>query len=200
MVLVGYSGHAFVVCGIAHAAGLSVTGYCDTEEKINNPFNLPYLGSEESDAAIKAMAVNGFFVAIGDNAIRKKVSDKLSKTFSSKNIIHPSSVISAHAILKNAGIMISAGVLINPLAVIKEGAICNTGCIIEHECDVGRFSHIGPGAILCGNVKVGENSFIGAGAVIKQGIVVGANCMIGAGAVVVKNVADHSMVKGVPAV
>ena len=56
MVLVGYSGHAFVVCGIAHAAGLSVTGYCDTEEKINNPFNLPYLGSEESDAAIKAMA------------------------------------------------------------------------------------------------------------------------------------------------
>ena len=95
--------------------------------------------------------------------------------------------------------MNGAGVLVNPLANIQEGAICNTGCIIEHECVVGAWSHIGPGAILCGNVKVGEGTFIGAGAVIRQGIHIGENCIVGAGAVVVKNIPNGSVVAGVPA-
>jgi acetyltransferase-like isoleucine patch superfamily enzyme len=64
---------------------------------------------------------------------------------------------------------------------------------------VSEFVHIGPGAILCGNVKLGPHSFVGAGAVIRQGITVGKNAMIGAGAVVVKDVADNMTVVGVPA-
>lgn len=199
MIIVGYSGHAYVACGIAQSAGIKISGYCDNEEKIQNPFNLNFFGKEDSETAKAAMAKDVFFVAIGDNSIRKKVSEKLIVNFSSANIIHPSAIISPKATLKNYGIMISAGVIINPLALIEDGAICNTGCIIEHECEVGKYAHIGPGAILCGNVKVGECSFIGAGAVIKQGIVIGNNCMIGAGAVVVKNLTDNSLVKGVPA-
>ena len=199
MILVGYSGHAYVAYGIAQAAGIAVSGYCDSEEKTQNPFNLTWYGSEESDAAKAAIKKVGYFVAIGDNNIRKKVTKKLITGYPSSNIIHPTAVIAADAFIKNPGIMVSAGVIINPLAIIEAGAICNTGCIIEHECEIGKYAHIGPGASLCGNVKVGECSFIGAGAVIKQGIVIGANCMIGAGAVVVKNVADNCQVKGVAA-
>ncbi|HAO47433.1 MAG TPA: hypothetical protein DCQ97_10945, partial [Chitinophagaceae bacterium] len=65
--------------------------------------------------------------------------------------------------------MIAAQATINPLARIGKGAICNTGCIVEHECVVGDFAHIGPGAVLCGNVSVGEGSFVGANAVVRQG-------------------------------
>jgi sugar O-acyltransferase (sialic acid O-acetyltransferase NeuD family) len=200
MILIGYSGHAFVVYGIITAAGKKVTGYCDNEEKKYNPFALQYLGKENSDAAVAAFKTEGFFIAIGDNAIRQKILNTLTdKNLHPANAIHPSAVIDISATIEANGIMIAANATINPLAKIGTGAICNTGCIIEHECIIGNFAHIAPGAVLCGNVKVGNNTFVGANAVIKQGIVIGNNVMIGAGAVVLKDVPDNVTIVGVPA-
>ncbi len=200
MILIGYSGHAFVVNGILRAAGKPVTGYCDMVEKEYNPFKLTYFGTENSTAALVALQQHGYFIAIGDNRLRKKIYDSLlQKILLPANAIHPSAVIDSSATIADNGVMIAAQVTINPLAAIGTGVICNTGCIIEHECMVGEFAHIGPGAVLCGNVQIGAGSFIGANAVIKQGITVGKNAMIGAGAVVVKNVADNVTVVGVPA-
>ncbi|MBP6023809.1 acetyltransferase [Ferruginibacter sp.] len=200
MIIIGYSGHGFVVNGIFTAAGKKVTGYCDTEEKQYNPFLLTWLGKEDSDKALAALKENDFFIAIGDNAVREKNFRKLAeKNLHPVNAIHPSAVIDPSANLAPNGIMVAANAVINPLAKIGVGAICNTSCIIEHECIVGDFAHIGPGAVLCGNVKVGNNTFVGANAVVRQGITIGNNAMIGAGAVVVKNVADNTTVTGVPA-
>ena len=188
MILIGYSGHAFVLYGIFRAAGKNVTGYCDVAEKEYNPFNLPYFGSENSETGLEALKQNGFFIAIGDNQLRSKVYTNLQqKQLKAANAIHPSAVIDVSASIAKQGIMIAAHVTINPLASIGTGAICNTGCII------------GRGAVLCGNVKIGNGSFVGANAVIKQGITVGKNATIGAGAVVVKDVADGLTVVGVPA-
>ncbi len=200
MILIGYSGHGFVVCGILTAAGKKITGYCDHEEKTYNPFSLPYFGREDSGAAQDACKQNGFFIAIGDNSIRAKVYQKLAaQQLLPANAIHPSAVIDGTAVIAPNAVMIAANATINPLAQIGAGAICNTGSIIEHECVVGDFAHIGPGAVLCGNVKVGSGTFVGAGAVVRQGITIGRNVMIGAGAVVVKDVADGTMVVGIPA-
>ena len=55
MILIGYSGHAFVVYGILQSAGKQVTGYCDVEEKEYNPYNLVYEGSETSVEALKKL-------------------------------------------------------------------------------------------------------------------------------------------------
>jgi len=200
MIIIGYSGHGFVVNGIFTAAGKKVTGYCDTEEKQYNPFLLPWLGKEDSDKALAALKENDFFIAIGENATREKIFRKLAeKKLYPVNAIHPSAVIDPSVTLAPNGIMVAANTVINPLAKIGVGAICNTSCIIEHECIIGDFAHIGPGAVLCGNVKVGNNTFVGANAVVRQGITIGNNAMIGAGAVVVKNVADNTTVTGVPA-
>lgn len=200
MILIGYSGHAFVVYGILKAAGKKVIGYCDVTEKEDNPFDLTYFGTETSESAFEILKQNNFFIAVGDNITRNKIYDQLlEKNLTPVNAIHPSSVTDTSATIVTHGVMIAAGVIINPLAAIGKGAICNTGCIIEHECVVGDFSHIGPGAVLCGNVKIGNGTFVGANAVIKQGIIIGKNAMIGAGAVVVKNVPDNVTVIGVPA-
>lgn len=200
MILIGYSGHAYVVTGILHAAGKKIIGYCDVSEKDSNPFNLPYIGSEASPEAIKAFQKNDFFIAVGDNNIRRKIYEQLEKhNLFPANAIHPSAVLDATATLAKHGIMVAANVTINPLVSVGIGAICNTGAIIEHECIIGNFAHIGPGAVLCGNVKIGEGAFIGAHAVIRQGINIGKNAVIGAGAVVVKDVADNVTVMGVPA-
>jgi sugar O-acyltransferase (sialic acid O-acetyltransferase NeuD family) len=200
MILIGYSGHAFVVYGIFKAAGKNVTGYCDVAEKEYNPFGLQYFGTENSETGLDAIKDSGYFIAVGDNKLRRKIYEGLQKNnLPSTNAIHPSAVIDASATIAEQGVMIAANVVINPLALIATGAICNTGCIIEHECLVGEFVHIGPGAVLCGNVKIGDGTFVGANAVIRQSVTVGKNAMIGAGAVVVKDVADNSTVIGVPA-
>ncbi len=200
MILIGYSGHAFVVHGILTAAGKTVLGYCDKEEKANNPFKLQYFGQETSEKALETIPQTGFFISIGENSIRKKIYDEMAKReLYPFHAIHPTAISDGSVILAPYGIMMAAGVIINPLAKIGEGVICNTGCIIEHECEVGQFAHIGPGAVLCGNVKVGEQTFVGAGAVVRQGITIGNNVMIGAGAVVVKDVPDNATVVGIPA-
>jgi len=199
MILIGYAGHAYVAYGILKASGKTVSGYCDNEEKTINPFGLPFLGTEHSAVALEGLKQQGCFIAIGDNAIRNRIFDQLSlqgiRTF---NAIHPSAVIDGSAIIESQAVMIAANVSINPLAIIGSGVICNTGCVIEHECVVGKFSHVGPGAVLCGNVKVGERAFIGANAVVRQGITIGEGVMIGAGAVVVKDVPDGALVTGNP--
>jgi len=200
MILIGYSGHAYIAICIIQAGKMQVEGYCDKEEKQNNPFDLKYFGSEDSATGRKALADFGFFIAIGDNKIRKNIFDNLSvDSLLPANIVHPSAIIDQSVRMENYGIMIGAGVIINPLSVIGIGVICNTGCIVEHECWLGNFAHIAPGAILCGNVRVGAGAFIGANAVIRQGIKIGANAIIGAGSVVVKNVDDYATIMGNPA-
>ena len=199
MLIIGYSGHAFVVCGILQAAGNRVTAYCDREEKLINPYKLEYAGKETDRAISETLQSRGFFIAIGDNTTRKKIYRHFEESrLYPVNAIHPSAIIDQDVTVGKHGIMISAGVCINPLAAIGNGAICNTGCIIEHECVVGEFSHIGPGAVLCGNVTVGEGTFVGAASVIRQGISIGKNAVIGAGAVVVKDIADNEIVAGNP--
>lgn len=200
MILIGYSGHGYVAISIANAMGKEFTGYCDMDEKEHNPFNLKYYGSEQSPEAIELLKDNPFFIAIGYNEIRSTVYRGLAeKSIFPVNLIHPSSVICPSARMGDYGILIASNVSINPLAKIGRGVICNTSSVVEHECIVEDFAHIGPGAILCGNVTIGKKTFVGAGSVIRQGITVGRNVTIGAGAVVVKNVPDGKTVMGNPA-
>jgi sugar O-acyltransferase (sialic acid O-acetyltransferase NeuD family) len=200
MIIIGYSGHSFVVHSIFKSMGKEVFAYCDTKEKDYNPYNLKYIGEETSEKALSILSQNNFFISIGDNSIRRNVYEKLAlKNLFPSQAIHRSSIVCPSANIEPNAVMISAGAIINPLAKIEKGVICNTGCIIEHECVIAKFAHIGPGAILCGNVSVGENSFIGAGAIIRQGVSIGRNVMVGAGAVVVKNVLDATTVMGCPA-
>ena len=48
-------------------------------------------------------------------------------------------------------------------------------------------------------VVIRRNAWIGAGAVILPGVTVGENAIVAAGAVVTKDVADNTVVAGIPA-
>ena len=200
MLLIGYSGHAYVISGILHSMGEKVTGYCDKIEKEYNPLNLKYHGIESSSSALKALKAHGFFICVGNNLVRNNIFDSLSaEGLMPVNAIHPKATLDSSISISSNGVMIGCNVTINAFSKIHSGAICNTHCVIEHECVIERFAHIAPGAILCGNVHVGEHSLIGAGAIIREGIRIGKNVVVGAGSVVVKDIEDNAKVVGYPA-
>ena len=197
--LIGYSGHAYVVCDILRSIDNEVFGYFDKTEKELNPFFLQYLGDENEPTSLEILKSCHWFVAIGDNHVRHKViASMLEKGLHDPvSIFHKNSIISKIASV-GYGTMFAAGSIVNPLARIGNGVICNTGSIIEHECNVGDYSHIAPGAVLAGNVTVGARSFIGANSVIKQGVNIGNDVVIGAGSVVLNDVPDGVNVVGNP--
>lgn len=191
--LIGYSGHSYVCIETALLSGFEVVGYFDVEEKLMNPYNLNYLGSENN----LTKSDTNLFIAIGNNNLRHQVFEKLSLNNYFSTLIHPTSFISSTtSILSN--VLISAGTIVNAHAKIGHGCIINTSSIIEHECVIDDFVHIAPGAVLAGNVKVGKRTFIGANATIKQGITIGEDVIVGAGAVIINDIPSNSTVVGNP--
>ena len=195
IVIIGYSGHSYGCIEVAIKQQYSIVGYHDILEKVNNPYHLNFLGHEDN-VDLK----NKVFITIADNIIRRKIYEKLRSNNISLNttLIHLNTIISESSLIEEQT-FISAGVIINPQVKIGIGCIVNTGAIIEHDCSIGKFSHIAPGAVLAGNVSIGSGCMIGANAVIKQGVNVGDDVIIGAGAVVLKDVNSNTIFVGNPA-
>lgn len=192
-IIIGYSGHAYVICDILLKNKVNIKGYCDKSKKENNPYLLEYLGQEME----YSFNEEGVFIGIGENKIRKIVFDSLTGIASFGDAYHPTAEIGYKVNLESM-IMLGAYSIVNPLVKLGNGVIINTGAIVEHECVIDDFVHIAPGAVLAGNVIVGECSFIGANSVVKQGVRIGKNVTIGAGTVVLKDVPDNATVVGNP--
>lgn len=199
LILLGYSGHAFVVADTAMACGYTLAGYMEQEAKSLNPFNIPYCGSEQEATALASIQQQLVFPAIGSNTVRQKLVQVIQQNnLHTCTLVAPSAVVSPYSHIGPAT-LVAPRAVVNPLARIGQGCIINTGAIIEHECTIGDYSHIAPGAVLAGNVTVGNNSFIGANAVVKQGVTIGQHVTIGAGAVVLNNIPDNETWVGNPA-
>lgn len=201
IILVGYSGHSYVVAEILNLLNQQIVGYFDKESKVKNPFNLKYLGSETHETALNYIKEAGikYALGIGENVLRKKVDLYLrNRSLEAVTAIHPNAAISSSAIILEA-VVIACGAIINPIASIGRGAIINTSAVVEHECRVGEYVNIGPGAIVAGNVNIGECTLIGANATIKQGLRVGSNAVLGAGSVLVNDLPDNEVWVGCPA-
>lgn len=197
LILIGYSGHGYVISDIALENKFNIIGYLDIHEAILNPFELDYLGSENENENVWELN-NKYIIGIGDNYIRDKFYNLIkTKSKSVQKIISQSANISNCSTI-GEGVFINRNVVINALSEIQENVILNTGCIIEHNCIIGKSSHIAPGAVLAGNVTIGDFSFIGANSIIKQGVKIGNNVTIGAGSVIIKDVPNNSVIVGNP--
>lgn len=197
VVVIGGGGHAKVVVATLQAMGYYVCAvYDDDERKWNTDIlGVPVAGPTE---LVMSSGVCAAVIAIGNNAIRRQVAERLESACKWITAVHPRAYVHPSATL-GEGTVVLAGAIIQPEAVVGEHCIINTGATIDHDCIIGAFSHVAPGAHLAGGVRVGMGALIGVGSAIIPGISVGSWSVVGAGSVVVKDVPDKSTVVGVPA-
>ena len=198
IILIGYSGHGFVLVDIAIQNNCNIVGYTEKSPVNKNPFELIYLGNE-NDESFKLWDKNfDYLIGIGDNLLREKIYKLVSKKNKKvRTIVCPSANISKKVII-GQGTFINKNVSININASIGENVILNTSCIIEHECVISNSAHVAPGAVLAGNVHIGERSFIGANSVIKHGVRIGNDVIVGAGSVILRDVPNGCKIVGNP--
>ena len=191
IILYGASGHAKVISSIIEAMDRFVDIIFDDNEKVTylNQYRVlkGYDKNYNPDIPI--------IISIGDNKIRKKISEKISHPFTI--LIHPSSIIDKNAKIDN-GSVVFHNAIVQRDSIVRKHCIINTNASIDHDCIINDFVHISPSATLCGNVSIGEGSHIGAGATIIPNIKIGKWCVIGAGAVITNDIPDYSLVVGVP--
>lgn len=145
-----------------------------------------------------------YLTAVGDNVVRQEMVRKI-ESFGGPRELKPWTLIHPRAWVGQEDVDIGAGTCVAPGAIvtarIKIGAHCiiNMKASVGHDCVLGDFVNINPGATICGWAQIGEGAYIGAGAVVKDKAKVGAWSIVGAGAVVVKDIPANVTAVGVPA-
>lgn len=202
VVIIGGGGHARVVIDALRAAG-ELQPFAIVDPSTDGPVDgVPLYGDDDTLPRLLAEGVETGVVgvgSVGDVRTRRGLHERaLALGFTLPPVVHPRATVAATARLC-IGCFVAAGAVVGPGAVLGEGAIINSNAVVDHDCVIGAFAHVAPGAALSGAVTVGEASLVGTGAAIIQGVHVGAGVLIGAGAAVVADVADGTTVTGVPA-
>jgi sugar O-acyltransferase (sialic acid O-acetyltransferase NeuD family) len=203
VLVVGAGGHGRVLADAARAAGLRVLGFTDRDATLcgRQVDGIEVLGDDSVLARFdprEVSLVNGLGTVRVSDA-RGELQRRLSAagwTFAS--VIHPRAVL-AGGVELGAGVQVMAGAIAQPGARLADGALLNTGAIVDHDCAIGEYCHVGPGAVLSGGVTLGAGCHVGTGATLIQGVRLGARCLVGAGAVVVASHGDDVKLLGVPA-
>lgn len=188
----GIGGYAKVIIESALLKGYKIDHLFDDDFQKNK---LNFVGFSIT-APIDLNFVGSSVIAIGDNRIRKLVSEKVSKA-NWCSIIHPSAIISKDVFIGD-GTVIMAGAIIQPGTRIGKHCIINTGACIDHDCIIGDFVHVAPNCSLAGGISVGEGTFIGIGSSIIPNKTIGSWTNVGAGSVIISDQPDNCTTLGVP--
>ena len=200
LLLIGGGGHCHsVLDAIINSGAYEEIGIIDNID--SSYLGVSVVGNDDDIPALLQAGWTDAFItvgSVGDTKIRRRLYDMVKmQGLSIPTIIDPTAII-GKCVKIEEGVFVGKRAVINTGSIIGSCAIINTGAIIEHDCEIGAFSHISPGTTLCGQVKVGEDSHVGAASVVIQLIEIGDKSLIGAGSVVVKNIPDNSKAYGNP--
>lgn len=149
--------------------------------------------SERNKDEIKAI------ISIGEPAIRKIVSEKLSKAGVEEISIDFSDNFNSSFSTIGDGTLLHDHSYVSVNSHIGKSCMINKYVLVGHDCKIGDYCVLSPKVTLGGDVTIGDNTYIGTGALIRNGINIGKNVIVGIGAVVVKDVEDDYVVVGNPA-
>jgi sugar O-acyltransferase (sialic acid O-acetyltransferase NeuD family) len=200
LLVVGAGGHARVVLDIAEKqARYRVVGLVDDSPALAGKRVLGYAVLGGREVVERADAPSHAIVANGTPQARAAWQDYLeARGFQLAVLAHPSAQIGREVSI-GVGTVLMAGAIVNSGSTLGRGVIVNTAASIDHDCRIGDFAHLAPGARLAGGVEIGARAHVGIGACVLQNRVVGQDAVVGGGAAVVHDVPAGLTVTGVPA-
>ena len=203
VLIISAGGHAQVIADVLlrmreDGADLMPVGYLDDNPALTGQrlLGLRVLGAIDH---LSAVAHDALIVAIGDNATRQHIFERLHTQSERFVVARHSSAVIAPDVRIGPGSMICAGVVVNPGSVIGANVILNTGCTVDHHNRIGNHVHIAPGVHLGGDVNIGEGTLVGIGATVMPQRRVGDWSVVSAGALVHADLPDRVVAAGMPA-
>lgn len=197
IVVLGKGGHAKSVVEVIERQGIyKVAGYVVNDCDILEGNDYPVIGKDKELRKIYQEGIQYAAIGIGflgKSRLRNKLYATLKEIgFLLPVICDPSAIVSKKIYVEE-GTFLGKGTVINAGVRIGKMCIINTGAIIEHDCQIGDFSHIAVGTVLCGGIQIGCETLIGANATIIQGRKIGNRCIVGAGEIVKNDLEDSLM-------
>ena len=165
----------------------NVIGFADDDpaKAFGNFEGYPLLGSVEK--ASKDHPGASVFIAVGDNAVRRKIYRQL-RGHDFPALIDPSSQVSPTTEFKH-GTFIACEAVVSVGTEIGKFVIINARAGVGHDSTVGDFSNIAPGVSLSGHTVIGEDVMMGTNSCTAPGMTVGDGATVVCGTPVLKNVA-----------
>jgi len=142
----GTGSHARKVFHYAIGCGHCVVGFVDENPTAQSPVRgFGVIPVTSLPAPADGIAI---FVAIGRADVRKRLMDELGRAgWNCPALVHTSAWVAPDVCLE-AGVLIGAGAVVETASLICRGVIVDIGVLVDHECVVGAFSHLKPGAVL----------------------------------------------------
>lgn len=204
VLVIGGGGHGKVVVEAIAAEGqFDITGVIDeaAQPGVKLLGYTVFGGEAVLLDTVTRYGVFGVVVAVGDNAQRAAVVERVAKQhpqLSFPTIIHPFSSISSSASIGRGSVLL-AGSIINANASVGAFCIVNTAASLDHDSQLGDYAMLNPHCAVAGNVTIEPFALIGMGANVLQKRRIGRNTVIGAGATVVHDIGDNCVAIGTPA-
>jgi len=143
LVIIGAGAHGRIVAEAAAQTGrFDILGFAD-----DNPALVgTKIGSRLVLGSWAAIAADSYIIAMGNNAVRYSVSEKLQTAGKPvATIISPRAYVSEEAMV-GPGSVVLAGAVIQAGARIGGNVIVNAGAVIDHDAVIGDFAHVGANA------------------------------------------------------
>jgi sugar O-acyltransferase (sialic acid O-acetyltransferase NeuD family) len=164
-----------------------VIGFADDDpaKATGNFEGYPLLGSVAKASADNPGA--SVFIAVGDNAIRRRIYAQL-RGHDFPALIDPSAQVSPTTEFRH-GTYIAVGAVVSVGTDIGKFVIINARAGVGHDSTVGDFANIAPGVSLSGHTRIGEGAFMGTNSCTAPGMSVGEGATVACGTPVLKDVA-----------
>lgn len=143
-------------------------------------------------------------LAIANGAVREKLAERCQRDGVRPWSVSAGNVVVLDDVQIGEGANLCHFVTLTSNIRIGRHFHANIYSYVEHDCVIGDFVTLAPGAKCNGNVVIEDHAYIGTGAIIRQGkpgqpLVIGKGAVIGMGAVVTRSVAPGVTVVGNPA-
>ena len=134
-----------------------------------------------------------------DNVIRKKIFNEeiIKSGYQITNLIHPLAE-QPKCFKIGQGNIIFGNIHISFEVNIKNFSIISNFCDLGHNLVANDYFTAMPSVVIGGNCEIGKQTQIGSGAMIHQGIKIGNNCKIGMGTLITGNIKDNTSVINYP--